>query len=80
LLGVILELTAALAGGGGQPVLQAGQHASLALSRALSTLAIGLATSAVCFSASSILRRRAAAAMRDLEMTIEVLEASETPA
>ncbi len=74
LLGVILELTSALGVRGGLQALQAGLVESEALSHALCTLAIGIATSAVCFAASGMLRKRAVALVRDLKRTREILE------
>ena len=75
LLGVILELSSALSGrGAGLQALQAGSVQNIALSRALSTLAIGIATSAVCFVASGMLRKRALALVKDLRQTMEILE------
>ena len=74
LLGVILELTGALAGRGGSEAFQAGLVRNAALSRALFTLAIGIATSAVCFVASGMLRKRAVALVRDLRRAMEILE------
>jgi biopolymer transport protein ExbB/TolQ len=74
LLGVILELTGALAHRSGLQALQAGLLENTALSRALATLAIGIATTAVCFVASTMLRKRALAAIAELRRGVDVLQ------
>jgi biopolymer transport protein ExbB/TolQ len=79
LLGVILELTGALSGRAGVQALQAGLVESSALSRALGTLAIGIATSTVCFAASAMVRKRAQAAVKDLGQAADVFEEAVGP-
>jgi hypothetical protein len=59
LLGAILAIRAGLGAPEGLVRLQAGLAESLALSRALLTMAIGVATSAGCFYALALFRRAA---------------------